>query len=204
MSPPALLLLGSNYALVMSLPVIFFEKRDERLGPMWWVNAVPFILLPPALLLAGLGVLPPLFAYGSAVAELLATAAVVPSAVSIGLVAAALATHRVPLAQWHQREDRPGSIVTHGPYARVRHPFYLAYLLLFLAAAMTAPGVATLGLLAYAALALNHTAAREERHLCASILGAAYRAYMVRTGRFIPVRAGTARWLSGPELGGRP
>ena len=82
--------------------------------------------------------------------------------------------------------DTPESLVTGGPYARLRHPFYLAYLLMFLAAALIAPGAGTIGALAYAAVVLNHTAAREERLLCASDLGDQYRAYAARTGRFLP------------------
>jgi protein-S-isoprenylcysteine O-methyltransferase Ste14 len=43
----------------------------------------------------------------------------------------------------------------------------------------------------YGLLALNFTAAREERRLRASEFGQEYLAYMQRTGRFWPKLAGT-------------
>lgn len=56
--------------------------------------------------------------------------------------------------------------MTYGPYRWVRHPFYAAFL-----------------------LALNRTAAREERRLLGSPFGPAYAEYLRRTGRFVPKRA---------------
>ena len=193
----AMALLGLDYGLVMSLPFLFFEKRDRRRRAMWWVTAAPFIVLPGLMALGGLGAVPAVIAPDAAVGVALSIASVGPSALSIGLVAAALATHNRPLPQWHQGRDRPRRLVTSGPYARVRHPFYLAYLLMFLAAAMIAPSPVVLAALVYAAVALGCTAAREERRLSASDLGGSYRAYMARTGRFLPrvrrLAAATAR-----------
>jgi protein-S-isoprenylcysteine O-methyltransferase Ste14 len=186
MNVTALALLGVNYALVMSLPFVFFERRDRRRASMWWVAAAPFIALPDLVALAELGLVPTVVDNG--VARALSVASVVPCAASIALVAAAMAANRRRLAQWHQRHDEPRSLQTRGPYARVRHPFYLAYVLMFLAAVLVAPSAGVIGALVYAVVVLNHTAAREERIICASDLGDRYRAYMSRTGRFLPAR----------------
>jgi protein-S-isoprenylcysteine O-methyltransferase Ste14 len=186
MNVTALALLGVNYALVMSLPFVFFERLDRRRASMWWVSAAPFVALPDLVALAELGLVPTLV--DGAIARALSVASVLPCAASIALVASALGANRRRLAQWHQRFDAPRSLETRGPYARVRHPFYLAYLLMFLAAALIAPNACVIGTLAYAVVILNHTAAREERRICASDLGDAYRDYMSRTRRFLPAR----------------
>jgi protein-S-isoprenylcysteine O-methyltransferase Ste14 len=105
---------------------------------------------------------------------------------SVALLFLRLGTHRVPLALWHQENDAPASIVTHGAYARIRHPFYAAFLLAFVAAVALFPHLGTVLPLCYAAIRLNATAAREERRLAASEFGDAYREYLARTGRFLP------------------
>jgi protein-S-isoprenylcysteine O-methyltransferase Ste14 len=84
------------------------------------------------------------------------------------------------------------TLVTHGPYRWVRHPFYVAAALLMLSVTLTAAnwliglcGLAVIGLLA----------ARtpiEERMLLARF-GADYRNYMATTGRFVPRLRGPVR-----------
>ncbi|MBL8704257.1 MAG: isoprenylcysteine carboxylmethyltransferase family protein [Rhodospirillales bacterium] len=82
--------------------------------------------------------------------------------------------------------DRPDHLVTRGPYAWVRHPFYLSYLLCWLA------GVAATGqwLLLATVLAMGwiyrRAALAEEAKFAASPLAEAYRQYMTRAGRFVP------------------
>ncbi|HEY2981604.1 MAG TPA: hypothetical protein VGJ22_10515, partial [Anaerolineales bacterium] len=71
------------------------------------------------------------------------------------------------------------------------HPFYTAFLLALLAALLLCPSLGTLATMVYGLLALNFTAAREERRLRASEFGQEYLAYMQRTGRFWPKLAGT-------------
>jgi protein-S-isoprenylcysteine O-methyltransferase Ste14 len=82
--------------------------------------------------------------------------------------------------------------VTIGPYALVRHPFYCAFLLMLAASAAALPHIATLLLLTGGVIQLNRTAAREERRLLASELGAEYETYMRYTHRFVP-RLGISR-----------
>ena len=111
--------------------------------------------------------------------------AVVLAASAIALLLAARAAHAAAVPLWHQ-DALPQALTEAGPYRRIRHPFYASFLMLLVAAALAAPGVATLGALAWGLAAITWTASREERALLASPLGPAYREYSSRTGRFLP------------------
>jgi protein-S-isoprenylcysteine O-methyltransferase Ste14 len=79
------------------------------------------------------------------------------------------------------------TLVTVGPYRWVRHPFYDAVALSLLANSLAA---ANWFLLATGALLVGLIVVRtrtEEQHLLARF-GDAYRAYVERTGRFLPTR----------------
>lgn len=82
--------------------------------------------------------------------------------------------------------DRPGHIVTAGPYARVRHPFYLSYILCWLAGALATGqwwlGLTVLGM----AWIYQRAATAEEAKFAASALAEDYRRYAGRAGRFLP------------------
>ena len=97
-------------------------------------------------------------------------------------------THEVPLSLWHQDNDAPESLVTSGPYALMRHPFYAAFLLAMGGTLCAAPSGALVLVFGYGVAAMNLTAAREERRLAASSFGAEYEDYMKRTPRFVPRR----------------
>jgi protein-S-isoprenylcysteine O-methyltransferase Ste14 len=82
---------------------------------------------------------------------------------------------------------RDHTLVTHGPYRWVRHPFYGSMALVILASALVAAnwlflvlGIVVLGLIAV------RTDIEEERLL--DRFGEPYREYLRRTGRFIPRR----------------
>jgi len=107
-------------------------------------------------------------------------------AVALGLFAWAARTNRsrpLPLAF---SGLVPPHLQTGGPYALVRHPFYVSYLVAF-AGGWIAAGTAWLlpafgfGLWTYWA-----AARREEAGLRAGPLGEAYRAYAGRVGMFLP------------------
>ena len=181
-----LVLFGLNYTLIILLPFIYFVKRERGLSAMWCVTAAPFVLLPCFMFLPNFGVMQALVAAESMPGIALAALSALSSAISLGLVAWARSAHRERPPQWHQQQDLPTSLTTHGPYVRMRHPFYSAYLLMFLAAVLIVPNAGTLGVLIYAVIALNHTAAREERRLCASRFGEQYHAYVAQSGRFVP------------------
>jgi protein-S-isoprenylcysteine O-methyltransferase Ste14 len=183
MREPVLLLIVLNFALIGLLPRIFF-RRDGRLNGRWWATAVPFGVAPLFLIAAYAAGLAPLTPR-SWLADT-ALAAVVLSAASIALIGLTLGTHRIPIALWHQDGDQPERIVTYGAYRWIRHPFYASFILAFLAAAVFLPHWVTLGSLAYAWVALNLTARREERRLVGSAFGAQYQQYLGGTGRFFP------------------
>jgi protein-S-isoprenylcysteine O-methyltransferase Ste14 len=78
------------------------------------------------------------------------------------------------------------TLVTSGPYRWVRHPMYSAFVLLWIAFFLLSANVfvAVTGLTAYALVMALRTP-REERMMIRRF-GDEYRAYMERTGRFLP------------------
>jgi protein-S-isoprenylcysteine O-methyltransferase Ste14 len=181
MNPAVFLLLLLDLGFIASLPWIFY--KPGRFHWRWWVTALPFWVTTLFLLLVFAGTFHRWGGNLTIWSELIA----VPAASgSIALIAFTLGTHRKRLALWHQDVDPPEEIVTLGPYRWIRHPFYAAFLLALGAVFLAAPHPVTLSAFLYGVVALNLTAAGEERRLAASELGAEYRAYMERTGRFLP------------------
>ena len=174
-----------NFLFVGILPLVFF-KRDGRLNFTWWLTAAPYVLCSLFLIAAFLRSVSPVSGLGTSLTGRLSVVAVLFSAASIALIAYTLGTHRLRIALWHQSNDAPELIVTYGAYSRIRHPFYAAFLLSLLGALIFCPHPVTLMLLVYGFLVMNWTAAKEEKRLSESKFGAEYRAYIQRTGRFIP------------------
>ena len=174
-----LVLLLVNFTAIGLLPILFF-RRDGAFNLRWVATGAPFFVVPAVLILASFGV------FEAAPLAAGAPIATVLSAVSIALIAMTVGTHRIPLALWHQDNDAPAEIVTWGPYARVRHPFYTSFLLAFAAAAIAFPHLLTAGCLVYGYVALTITAAREEQRLASSEFGEEYQRYMTVSGRFFP------------------
>jgi len=82
--------------------------------------------------------------------------------------------------------DVPAAIVTSGPYARVRHPIYVAYLLFMLGLVVgTQSAVAALLWLLLAAT-YRHAARQEDELLAGSAHSDFYRRYMRQSGRLLP------------------
>ncbi len=102
------------------------------------------------------------------------------------------AARRVHLPRTLVDDPLPKALITTGPFALVRHPFYIAYSLAWLAApvATHGPMITVCGVLAVATYVL--AARREERQLEAQF-GDAYRAYRDRTGRVVPSLLGLGR-----------
>lgn len=183
-------------ALMGLLPVAFF--RRGRLTGGWWMTASPFLLAAATLVAALAGALDPLAGARTAGAPDPTAAAGTPwtlvfQATSVVLVvcAAALAglaagSHAAPVALWHQEEDTPTRLTTGGAYARIRHPFYAAFLLLLLSCVFAFPHPLTVAAWLAGTAQLRRTAVREERRILASRHGEGYRAYMRKTGRFVP------------------
>jgi protein-S-isoprenylcysteine O-methyltransferase Ste14 len=77
------------------------------------------------------------------------------------------------------------TLVRHGPYRWIRHPFYDSAALLTLAVSLIAANwfVFVTGLMAFGLLIIRTR--KEEENLVARF-GDAYQTYMQRTGRFLP------------------
>ena len=172
-----------NFIFIGLLPIFFF-RRHGRLNIMWWVTAAPFFVCPLLLAMGFAGYIEPLGPEGWRTP--LETISVVPSMASIALIFFTLGTHRTRLALWHQNDDAPRSIVTHGAYSRIRHPFYVSFIFAFAGAFVFFSHWGTFLILVYASVLLNFTAAKEEKRLGASEFGTDYQKYMNRTGRFWP------------------
>jgi len=80
---------------------------------------------------------------------------------------------------------RAHTLITHGPYRWVRHPFYDAMALLVLAIALIAANwfVLLSGAVVFALLAVR---SRTEEAMLLERFGEPYRAYRQSTGRFVP------------------
>ncbi len=174
----AALLVLMDLAIMSLLPVTFF--RRGHLGLRWWLTALPFVVAGATVATHVVWPLP-----GIARSPLLDALALLVAAGALMLLLVTRAAHRRPIALWHQ-PDPPPALVTHGPYAHVRHPFYSSFGLMLLAAVLAAPHALTVLALAWGWAALAWTARCEERVILTSSLGDEYRAHASRTGRFLP------------------
>ena len=78
-------------------------------------------------------------------------------------------------------------LVTAGPYARIRHPMYAGVQFMVVGLALLFLSDVLLAFAVLAVVLANYRAGKEERLLASERgFGDAYRAYMARTGRFIP------------------
>ena len=112
-----------NIIFVGLLPRIFF-RQDGTFNLKWILTAAPYILSPIFLLFntKEIAIWEP-FVFGFNSERLILESLAMPIfALSIALIAFTIGIHRVPLALWHQENDAPKNIVTHGSYAWVRHP----------------------------------------------------------------------------------
>jgi protein-S-isoprenylcysteine O-methyltransferase Ste14 len=185
MNPALAVLALSAFLLMFVLPKVFF-RSDGNMNLRWWITATPFGLSFWGVGLAWLGVSPRLRGLGGVVAVDIAGMILLVG--SIAMMAATMATNRVPLALWHQdgTKNQPRQIVTYGPYRWVRHPFYVSFILLTLGAALVTRDAITAAAFPLALLSLDWTVRNEEQKLLASPLGDEYGAYRARTGRFMP------------------
>jgi len=81
---------------------------------------------------------------------------------------------------------RDHTLITTGPYARIRHPIYTAFLLQFLGAALVFDSGATLLLLFLPFVAFFYWQSAAEEKLLVEHFGGQYRRYRVTTGRLAP------------------
>jgi len=83
--------------------------------------------------------------------------------------------------------QREGKIASTGPYSRIRHPQYVAFVLIMFGFLLQWPTVLTLAMFPILVLAYAGLARREEQDSIRRF-GDAYRQYMITTPRFIPRR----------------
>lgn len=169
-------------AAIGVLPFQFFRRGEHH--ARWWLTALPFFVCGAGLALGGAGLLQPQIA--GSLGEASAAVSIVGSLAAALLIGAAVHAHRVPLHLWHQDGDDPVEIVDWGPYRAIRHPFYAAFLLILASGALCFPHPLTAFAAVCGAVALNATAAGEERRLLGSRFGEQYAAYLRRTPRFVP------------------
>lgn len=84
----------------------------------------------------------------------------------------------------HIRRDH--TLVTHGPYRRVRHPMYAAFYLLALDILLLTDNAWVAGTIVVLLTAVMLMRVRREEAVLLAAFGDDYRAYMARTGRFLP------------------
>lgn len=89
--------------------------------------------------------------------------------------------------------DAPVFLDAGGPYRLARHPFYLAYLLFWVATALADPSLWSWVVPAIMAALYTAAAAKEEAKFAGSVLKGDYRRYRLRTGMFLPTRTGALR-----------
>jgi protein-S-isoprenylcysteine O-methyltransferase Ste14 len=186
MSIGVLTLFLLDFAFIASLPVIFFRRGVFNL--LWLATGAPYFAAAVSMLLSYAGVLSPLRGislggYVGSVQECLGVACCTASMTLMGFV---LGTHQKPLRLWLQQDDKTEHLVTHGAYARIRHPFYSSFLLALAGAFLVAPSVGTAVTFGYGIVVMTLTARKEEAGLLASDFGREYAVYMRRTGRFFP------------------
>jgi protein-S-isoprenylcysteine O-methyltransferase Ste14 len=103
------------------------------------------------------------------------------------------AARRVPMPRTFVDDPLPKALVTSGPFAVIRHPFYLAYSLAWLAAPVATHGP-LVTLFALLVIGGYVVAARREERQLEDRFGEAYRTYKLGTGMLLP---SVARLFSG-------
>lgn len=178
-----------NFILVWLLPWIFF-KRDGKKNLRWFLTAFPFMMSPIVILLTMMSVIKPVVMLEQSFQAGLILFCTLLHGVSIYLIALTIGTHRIPVALWHQNpnDDKPVNIVTWGAYAKIRHPFYSAFIMACIALFLGTLNIFSLLILLYVFSALTITAKKEEKRLSSEEgeLGKTYREYMSKTNRFFP------------------
>lgn len=81
--------------------------------------------------------------------------------------------------------QRPAVVLKNGAFSLVRHPLYLATLLVYLGLSLATLSVPALAVTALIFLFFNHIAAFEER-VMEEIFADEYRLYISKTGRWLP------------------
>ena len=98
--------------------------------------------------------------------------------------------------------QKEGRLATSGPYARIRHPQYAAFIVIMVGFLLQWPTLVTLVMFPILVTFYVRLAHREEREVAAA-LGDAWKAYSAGTPRWLPRFGGASRHDRG-YAGGRP
>ena len=106
----------------------------------------------------------------------------------VGALALFASTHRALGRNWSGVVEisHRHTLVTSGPYERVRHPMYSALLATAVANALLTANWLVALVMVGATVAMYLARVRDEERLMLEYFGDAYRAYMRRTGRLLP------------------
>jgi protein-S-isoprenylcysteine O-methyltransferase Ste14 len=107
-------------------------------------------------------------------------------AASCGLFWWAIRASRTARLRYVFDADKPASLVTEGPYERIRHPFYTSYILFWIGWSLASASPWAIAIVAYFAFAYTAAAREEEQNFARSPLAEDYTRYSAVTGRFLP------------------
>ncbi len=122
---------------------------------------------------------------GSAGPRWAAAGIVMYVAAALLFLSALESARRVQLPRTLVADPMPTALITTGPFAFVRHPFYLAYSLAWMAAPVATHGP-VITLFGVAAVATYIVAARREERQLEAHFGDTYRAYRAKAGLLLP------------------
>lgn len=129
---------------------------------------------------------------GSAGSRWAAAGIVMYVAAALLFLSALESARRVQLPRTLVADPMPTALITTGPFAFVRHPFYLAYSLAWMAAPVATHGP-MITMFGVAAVATYIVAARREERQLEAHFGDAYRAYRSKVGLLLPSIPALAR-----------
>jgi protein-S-isoprenylcysteine O-methyltransferase Ste14 len=115
-------------------------------------------------------------------------AAHVPLAARLAVLAACFVVGMYLYRSGHvvvSHDRKPDGLVTRGAFRYVRHPLYLASILVYLGVAVSTLSILALAMFVVIVLFYDFLATYEEELLVARF-GEEYRAYMARTGKWLP------------------
>lgn len=113
-------------------------------------------------------------------------AAVVLACASLGVFFWAYRQHGAQKPGRVFSPDVPALLITSGPYARVRHPIYLAYLLYLLGLVIGTQSIVAAVLWLIMAAMYRHAARQEDDLLANSAHAEVHRRYMRQSGQLLP------------------
>ncbi|MDX8153306.1 methyltransferase [Patulibacter brassicae] len=195
MPGPALALYGAFLLLAFGWRTVVQLRTTGRTGfvglsgsptrPEWW-GGVLFVVALAA------GLLAPLLQLTGAVAPLEAADGTLAAVAGVTLVVAGsvltLAAQREMGREWRIGVDagERTTLVTGGPFARVRNPVFTAMAVVAAGLLALVPNVVALGGLLALLLAVQLQVRWAEEPYLARVHGSAYAAYAARAGRFVP------------------